>query len=64
MGKQMVNLSKQMETTRKDTVEIVKLKNIPPEIKSTLDRLNSLMSSAERDSSESTDSLTDVNYPK
>lgn len=53
-----------METTRKDTMEIVKLKNIPPEIKSTLDRLNSLMSSAERDSSESTDRLTDVNYPK
>lgn len=44
-----------METTRKDTLEILELKNTLPEIKSTLDRLNSLMNAAERDSSESTD---------
>lgn len=48
----------------KDTLEILELKNTPPEIKSTLDRLNSPMNTAEKKCSEFTHRLTDANYQK
>lgn len=60
----MDNLSKSMETAKKDTVKILKLKNTISEIKKTLDKFNSLLNPTEKISSEPKDRLTDINYPK